>query len=698
MKRAVVVLAILAAVASIPVRAQSLEAQLQKAIQLETVTGDLRAAIAEYQRIAENAGQNRRVAAQALMRMAECHRKLGNAEATKILERVVREFGDQPDAAEARARLAVLRAADRRPATQTAQLVWNGADVDPMGAPSADGRLLSYTDWNTGNLGIRDLAAGQNRPLTNTGGWEASGDYAEFSVPSPDGREVAYAWFNDKLDSATAYELRVISISGVNAKPRTVYAPGQSRWVAPGAWTPDGKSIVFVREMPGRRFELAVVDVLTSALRILTPMTSPSQRVSVSPDGRFVAFDQFPAGQPSLRDVFVMAMAGGTPLPIVTGGASDQMPLWTPDGSGLLFHSTRTGSPGLWLLPMRDGRANGAPQMVKANVGQLYPLGLTRDGALLYYEGGARDNVYRASLDEAGQITGTPTTVSDQFVNANSSAAASRDGRFVAYYAYSAYGQASRTSLVIRDTRDGRERVLPLTTNVVRSSTPMLKWFPSGDALLVCGRLPEDTGAVYVRVDAATGQERALVSMTTKAALICSGDLSPDGRSIYIVDQERPDTPRPLKRFDIETGTTQLLLDGWVTSVAASPDGKHVAVLAAKENNARIRDLALLPVTGGAPRVLHQATWFDTSRYNTLGFSADGKRLYFVRSDADASQALWSIALEGGEPRKEAVTLVGRLKHPHVTSDGRTLFYTAREFGDDAIWTLQNFLPGVKRE
>src|SRR5688572_16269821 len=64
---------------SMPLAAQSLEAQLQKAIQIETVTGDLKAAIDEYRRIAETAGSgNRRVAAQALVRMAECHRKLGN--------------------------------------------------------------------------------------------------------------------------------------------------------------------------------------------------------------------------------------------------------------------------------------------------------------------------------------------------------------------------------------------------------------------------------------------------------------------------------------------------------------------------------------------------------------------------------------------------------------------------------------------
>src|SRR5258706_9736064 len=86
--------------------------QLQAAINKETVEGDLKGAIEQYKKIAQ--GSDRAVAAKALVRMGECYEKLGDAEARKAYERVVRDFGDQKEAAEAaRAKLTANR--DSRP-------------------------------------------------------------------------------------------------------------------------------------------------------------------------------------------------------------------------------------------------------------------------------------------------------------------------------------------------------------------------------------------------------------------------------------------------------------------------------------------------------------------------------------------------------------------------------------------------------
>ena len=83
------------------------EVALQAAIKKETVDGDLKAAIEQYGEIAR--GGNRAAAAKALVRMGRCYEKLGDAESRKAYERVLREFGDQQEAAdEARARLAAL--------------------------------------------------------------------------------------------------------------------------------------------------------------------------------------------------------------------------------------------------------------------------------------------------------------------------------------------------------------------------------------------------------------------------------------------------------------------------------------------------------------------------------------------------------------------------------------------------------------
>ena len=694
MKRTAVVIVMLVAALGMSARAQTLEARLQKAIQAETVTGDLRAAIDEYRRIADGAGTNRRVAAQALMRMAECHRKLGNAEAAKIFERIVRDFGDQPDAADARAKLAALRSTDRAATGPMTRQIWSGDGVDALGAPSFDGRILSYTDWNTGDLGIRDLATGQNRLLTRTGGWETSGDFAEFSIPSPDGREVVYAWFNDKHDGKAAYDLRVMATSGA-AQPRILHPAGSVRWVAPGAWTPDGKSVVFVREFPDRRLELAIVTVATREIRALAPISSGAQRVSVSPDGRYVAFDQAPRSEPANRDLFVMSIGGGAPERIVDGPANDQMPLWTPDGAHLVFVSSRTGSNALWSVPMRGGRPAADPVVIRADAGTFYPLGITSSGALIYFEGGARDNVYQVTIDGARSAVTAPVMLTNRYVNANSSGAWSRDGRFLAYYAYPGSGSQPPATIIIRDTRDGRERAIPLTFTVPRAWA-MLQWYPSGDAILACGRTDGASGTVYFRIDLDSGREQELFRVATRATSTCAAGISPDGRFLFHIDQEEPEAIHYLRRRTLATGATEVMWEGWVTALAMSPDGAHLAVLMTTEGqSARRRDLALLPTAGGPPRVLHTASWYDTSRFHTLGWTPDAKHLFFVRPDGDG-QAMWTIPVEGGTPR-QVLSVRGRIKQPQVHPDGRQMMFTMREFGANAIWTLENFLPAGGR-
>src|SRR6186713_2974159 len=103
-QRFAIALAVAGLVAPLP--AQKLEVDLQRAIQKETVTGDLKAAIEEYKKIVARTGADRGVAARALVRMAECYQKMGDTESRKIFEQVVRYYPEQKEAVNmARARL-----------------------------------------------------------------------------------------------------------------------------------------------------------------------------------------------------------------------------------------------------------------------------------------------------------------------------------------------------------------------------------------------------------------------------------------------------------------------------------------------------------------------------------------------------------------------------------------------------------------
>ena len=89
------------------------------------------------------------------------------------------------------------------------------AELDAMGDISPDGRQLTFVDWSTGDLAIRDLDTGEDRRLTNKGSWLESSEFAEYSIISPDGASVAYAW---RRDDGT-YELRLVGIDVSGDRP-----------------------------------------------------------------------------------------------------------------------------------------------------------------------------------------------------------------------------------------------------------------------------------------------------------------------------------------------------------------------------------------------------------------------------------------------------------------------------------------------
>src|SRR5580765_1708783 len=76
--------------------AQDVERLLKTAMNTELVDGNLKAAIGQYNKVVQSG--NRPLAAQALLHMAECYEKLGDAQARTIYERLVKEYPEQKGA------------------------------------------------------------------------------------------------------------------------------------------------------------------------------------------------------------------------------------------------------------------------------------------------------------------------------------------------------------------------------------------------------------------------------------------------------------------------------------------------------------------------------------------------------------------------------------------------------------------------
>lgn len=674
-----------------PVAAQDAQMELQRAIRNETVSGDLKAAIAEYRRIAFREGIDRGVRARALLRLAEAHRKAGDAEARTVYERVVKEYADLAEAAgEARAGLAALTAPSPR-GGRTARQLWVGADT--MGSPSGDGRYVSFTDWSTGDLAVRDLAAGTSRRLTSTGGWVKSGDFAELSAMSPDGRYVAYAWFTERGTKDHHYDLRLMPLSGDGAKPRVLHPSQANLWIAPRAWTPDGKYVIALRTLARGSAEIVAIAVADGATRVVTKAAADSaRRVSISPDARYLAFDgpAGPRGTP--HDLFIVSFDGsGSPVQI-PHPADDGDPMWTSDGTRILFLSDRSGRVGLWEVGVSAGRVQGNAQLVDQDVS--WALGLTRTGALYYVTGGPKRNVYIAPVSGDLMATGAATVFTDRAVNSARGGAWSADGQYFAYYADRGVGRRpSLVSVVIRTAKTGEEREVAPAVRLVPTSAAGLRWFPDGRALLVSG--PDAAGQqVHYRLDVVTGQAQPLARSGASGPAATHPSLSPDGRTIFYIDRAEGATNR-IVRLNLESRAETELASGVITAVALSPDGGQLAFLrGVAESPSRDVQLVVMPANGGDGRVVHQASnWYDGSRFGSLGWSNDGRFILFVEPSGESSTStLWRVPASGGPAQKTGISATGRIKVPAEVPGGGRLTYSVVEEGSAELWVLENFL------
>jgi hypothetical protein len=427
--------------------------------------------------------------------MADDYQKLGRAsESQAVYERVVREFSDERDAAsEARAALARVQSPAAQ-SQQTVRRIWSGKDNEfGPDVPSPDDRYSSFVG-PTGDVVVRDLRTGVDRRLTEGADWFS--EYMGTARVSPDSRLVAYDWYIHKED---AVELRVASVGpGEPASPRTVFRAQGNAGAYMGAWMPDGRHLLVLRQQPGPTWQIGTVTIEDGSFRGIKSLEWRRPNVlSPSPDGRFIAYDvpEGEAGSP--LDIFLLA-ADGSQEAILRNPANDLFPLWSSDGSSLVFLSDRTGSNALWTVPIRDGRPSAAASLVRSNVGSMTPLAVTRNGTFYYRSttGGLR-NLYVTDLDRA-QITKTPIVGTERLVNVNVGPTWSRDGEQLAYYSFrdvldskaSRLTTASIRLLVIRSRKTGEERTVPLPPRVAFSVPRCCfwggpKWFPDNRSLLI---------------------------------------------------------------------------------------------------------------------------------------------------------------------------------------------------------------------
>ena len=652
------------------------EAQLQAAINKETVEGDLKGAIELYQKLAN--GSDHAAAAKALVRMGQCYEKLGNVEAAKAYERVVREFSDQKEmAATARARLAALGRGLGSAPDVTVRQVWAGPWYGGLGAPSRDGAYLSFRA-DSEDLAIRDLATGEIRQITKHQSPQQS---AYQSVPSPDGKRVAYSWYNDGLN-----EVRVVGVDG--AEPRVLYSTA-GVYAYPTDWSPDGKNILAVLSRSDRTSQIALISARDASVRPLKDFDERApNRPRFSPDGRYIAYalQQRPGSEEC--DIFVLDLDGGREIPLVQHPANDVSPDWTPDGKRILFFSNRSGTKGAWWIQVAEGIPQGAHELVKPDLGEdLAAMGFTRNGSYYYGVHTEMSDVYIAELDPAtGKLISAPIAATQRFVGSNSKPDWSPDGRELLFLSKRGPGYWGARAFCVRSTESGEVR--ELVSKLDRM--PGARWSLDGRSLLGMANHPTD-GIGQFRIDVQTGD---FVAVPRPPGHFGYLSMSRDGRSmIYMAEVKEPKKYCVTAR-DLETGQNKELYcfadpTHFASRLTLSPDGSQLAFVI-RESGSSV--LKVMPAAGGEARDLLRGVPLPFCEA-PIAWAPDGSSLLFARQPGprDAKTELWLVSVQGGEPRRLELAADGMIDiclHP----DGRHIAFT--EVKDrNGVWVLENFLP-----
>jgi Tol biopolymer transport system component len=595
-----------------------------------TVAGDLKGAIDDYERIVAAAGKDRAAAAQALLRMAEAYQKLGDAEAMRIYERLVREYQDQNAAASvARTRLASTPA-ERAGALTTERVLEIGRPHDRI---SPDGRYIARGNTATGNLELLDLRNGAPHVLTNDRGAAPPEHMYPLAVAfSRDGRQIAYQWY---VEEGNRSVLRAVSTTSAAGRPRTIYQNPDVEF-APTDWSPDGKWIVGVARRSDRTSQIAIVGMDGTFLPLRSVEWSRTGGARFSPNSARLAF-HMPATEGGFaRDVYVITLGQSPKQTVVAASAGDDALLeWTPDGQALLIASDRGGTTSVWRVPA-DGRDGGSQYaLVRSDIGVVSSLGPTRSGALYYHLMPGVSNVYVADFDQAtGQLSSLPRSPIKQFRGTTGLSQWSPDGRFIVHESW-------------RDIPAPINVTRPVIAFVSADSGEVVREVPFAVSYGSMGSLSPDGRAFITRgadLKGRSGQVR--VDATTGAATVVTNACGAfpmwtrDATSFFCAGKGG------LHQVEAESGRILRTIPTEGQAHSISPDGRYVIT--------RVENVGLkrLTVATGEHRLLLQLSGSDYT-FDLTGFewTPDASAFLFY-GKVKGDEGMWLVPVDGRAPHR----------------------------------------------
>jgi Tol biopolymer transport system component len=669
----VILAGLLSEFAVVPLHAQTRPAvELQAAMTKEQVDGDLKTAVAAYQKIAADKSAPRDVRAKALLHLAGCYEKLGQ-QAENVYQQIVRDFADQPAAAQARTRLAALKQDDHpaAPATMTQRQIERAGRV--FGVGDTDGHRAVYLNDKTGELISGDLTGNSKRVIFKgkpgePPGWSPSRDFSMVLL---------------HLDSKPGQPQIVAVVNTDGTGYREIAKLDDQPYCWP-TWSWDNRYLLCAESQDGtsRLLRISVADGQT---RELLNLKTRAERASFSPDGRFVAYQVQPTSEADpVSRIFTLPADGGEPQLVYEERQNGKFLQWlkpcklldwTADGRYLAIASEHTGRGALDLLPIREGKPAGAPIFVRN--GDFEQGAATAAGSLVYesVKPGGPWAVYLASLDANGR-PGNWKRLDLRFGNKtiNLYPRWSADSNQIVYVTDNEDLGQTGSEVHLHNLSTGEDR------DIYHAHSYTSCAWAVQQPKLFCTEHRADKEDIFT-IAADSGQVEHLATVPEVALFVTLP--SRDDRALYMFRGGNGDAGE-LLRWEIatqrETPLEKFPLDtfGWV-----SQDERWL--MGMDKQGLKIR-----PVSGGDWKPLVSLDF--TIQFNT---TPDGNWIFYHGVDSAKKHGLFRVATAGGQPERlgdfPTNSQTGALE---ISPDGRKVMVSAHDYETGyELWSLENFVP-----
>ena len=402
-------------------------------------------------------------------------------------------------------------------------------------------------------------------------------------------------------------------------------------------------------------------------------------------------------------------MEGKEEFTLIKHPANDFLIDWTPDGKNILFVSDRKGTKDLWMIGVEEGKPKGEPIKIKTNIGNITPLGFTKNGSFFYGISANSSDVFWAELDaEKGVLTSSPSKIVKPSLGANSAPEWSPDGKYMAYVSIAGLGQGDY-SLRIFSLETGEFREVYRSDAVRLDAYSGLRWSPDGGSLLVLGH-DQDGNTNACITDIETGK-MTMVKLDKTGQRPFNPAWSIDMKTVYYLDDTR------VMALDIETGQCrEITNDTNPRHLDISPDGKTLAYAVGNMeikafilrtvdvSSGEKHDVVQIQNKGEVTDITDPSQLEKVRQVRGMCWAPDGRSLYCYillwpasNKAEDQIVELWNFPIDGGAPKRfyEGNEFAFGLLRFHP--DGKKFAFRMQSLSYE-IWAMNNYLPKAEEK